>query len=202
MSIHYILSTDNNIDRKQAGLIYEQALAMQQTALTDLIKKEQANTIYTHVNNPISTGTCLITDRLIQLPDGISKYTVQVPVPRFGDATQSFKIRLPAGHSVTTARAQINQEFNKHLSTRFESCHVTTLPTTENEFSVLAYSELVVIACDSVYLELGCEVDSSGVGSSRPHNVQIHIQLWADYIFYSTNERSKKLFANPGMATR
>ncbi len=175
MSIHYILSTDNNIDRKQAGLIYEQALAMQQTALTDLIKKEQANTIYTHVNNPISTGTCLITDRLIQ---------------------------LPTGHRVTTARAQINQEFNKHLSTRFESCHVTTLPTTENEFSVLAYSELVVIACDSVYLELGCEVDSSGVGSSRPHNVQIHIQLWADYIFYSTNERSKKLFANPGMATR
>ncbi len=202
MSIHYILSTDNNIDRKQAGLIYEQALAMQQTALTDLIKKEQANTIYTHVNNPISTGTCLITDRLIQLPDGISKYTVQVPVPRFGDATQSFKIRLPAGHRVTTARAQINTEFNKHLSTRFESCHVTTLPTTENEFSVLAYSELVVIACDSVYLELGCEVDSSGVGSSRPHNVQIHIQLWADYIFYSTNERSKKLFTNPHSLTR
>jgi hypothetical protein len=202
MSIHYILSTDNNTDKRQVDLIYRQALAMQQTALTDLIKKEQANTIYTHVNNPISTGTCLITDRLIQLPTGISKYTVQIPVPRFGDATQSFKIRLPDGHRVTTARAQINQEFNKPLTTRFEPCHVTTLPTTENEFSVLAYSELVVVACDNIFLELGCEVDSSGVGSSRPHNVQIHIQLWADYIFYSTNERSKKLFTNPGMATR
>ncbi len=202
MSNYYTLSTDNNSDKRQVDLIYRQALAMQQTAITDLIKKEQANTIYTHVNNPISTGTCLITDRLIQLPTGASKYTVQIPVPRFGDAVQSFKIRLPAGHRVTTARAQINQEFNKHLSTRFETCHINKLPTTENEFSVLAYSELVVIACDNVYLELGCEVDSSGVGSSRPHNQQIQIQIWADYIFYSTNERSKKLFTNPHSLTR
>jgi hypothetical protein len=197
MSFHYILSTDNNPDKKQVGFIYEQALAMQQTALMDLIKKESNKYAY----NPISTGTCLITDRLIQLPIGASKYTVQVPVPRFGDAAQSFKIRLPAGHRVATARAQINQEFNRHRTTRYEACYVNKLPTTENEYIILAYSELVVIACDNVFLELNCEVDSSEIGSSRPHNV--HFQVWADYIFYSTNERSKKLFANPAaMLTR
>lgn len=200
MSIHYILSTDNNTDKRQVDLIYRQALAMQQTAILDLIKKEQANTIYNYVHNPMSTGTCLITDRLIQLPAGASKYTAQIPVPRFGDASQSFKIRIPAGHRVTTARARIDMEFNRHRTTHYEVCHVRKLPTTENEYSVLAYSELVVIACDNVFLELGCEVDNSGVGSSRPHNVQI--QIWADYIFYSTNERSKKLFANPGRPTR
>lgn len=195
-----MLSTENNADKKQLGFIYSQGLAMQQTAIMDLIKKEQANTIYNYVHNPISTGTCLITDRLIQLPAGVSTYTLQIPVPRFGDAAQSFKIRLPAGYKVTTARARVDMEFNNHRTTRYEACHVRKLPTTENEYSVLAYSELVVIACDNVFLELGCEEDSSGTGSSRQRNVQI--QIWADYIFYSTNERSKKLFANPDRPTR
>jgi hypothetical protein len=201
MSNYYTLSTDNNTDKHQVNFIYEQALAMQQTALMDLIKKEQSNTIYNHVHNPVSTGTCLIIDRIINLLPGASKYTVQIPVPRFGDAAQSFKIRLPAGHRVATARAQINQEFNRHRSTRYEASYVNKLPATENEYIILAYSELVVIACDNVFLELNCEVDSSEIGSSRPHNV--HFQVWADYIFYSTNERSKKLFANPAaMLTR
>jgi hypothetical protein len=141
----------------------------------------------------------------IQLPIGASKYTARIPVPRFGDAVQSFKIRLLPGNRIAMARAQINQEFNKHRSTSFETCHINKLPTTENEYTVIAYSELVVIACDSVLLELTCEVDNEVLGSSHAQDVNIQIariQVWADYIFYSTNERSKKLFANPATLTR
>jgi len=191
----YLVTDESDLDRIKSTVyktIYTEAQAMQQQALLALIKLEQSSTVYNHIHNPIATGTCLISDRRFTLPDTINTYTIRFHLPRFGDAIQNFKIRLPDGHKVTSARAQLDRFTSLgSLTTRYESCFVHHKAP---YFNILAYSELFVIGYDNIWLELVCERELSGGGSS--HQTHHKAQLWADYIFYSTNERSKKLF-NP-----
>jgi hypothetical protein len=187
----YLVTDESDLDRIKSPIyktIYTEALAMQSQALVELIKLEQSSNIYNYIHNPISTGTCLISDRRFTLPDTVNTYTLRFHLPRFGDAIQNFKIRLPDGHKVTSARAQLYRFTSLgSLTTRYESCFVHHKAP---YFNALAYTELFVIGYDNIWLELVCEREvSNGVSSHQ-------VKVWADYIFYSTNERSKKLF-NP-----
>lgn len=215
-NIQYLIPDESDLVRIKSPIyndIYYKALAMQRTAILDLIKLEQSSTMYNYIHNPIATGNCLISDRHFALPSDISTYTIRFPLPRFGDAIQCFKLQLPPGHRVCTARARLEFDYNSYRSTHYETCHIThNVPY----FNILAYSELFIIGYENVYLELICECRSidneivktvpdtkrithttinsslNGTDSSQP---QFRAQLWADYIFYSTNERSKKLFS-------
>lgn len=186
----YLVTDESDLDRIKSP-IYTEALAMQSQALTDLIKLEQSSNIYNYIHNPISTGTCLISDRRFTLPLDTNTYSLRFHLPRFGDAIQNFKIMLPDGHKVTSARAQLDHFINGAVTRRYESCYIHHK---QPYFNAMAYSELFVIGYDNIWLELTCERELSRGDSS--HQTHHRAQLWADYIFYSTNERSKKLF-NP-----
>jgi hypothetical protein len=170
--------------------MFRDAKEMETRALTELIRQDLAG-----ITNGTAVGTCEIYDSKVTVHNNAAEYSIQIPVPRFGDSVHSYKIRIPKNVQLIVARNTRCPDYGTSKLVWHTYCHITPCLANTNgsvnthEYLAVAYQPVFVIGSEMVTLELGFkqELDT--------HKI-IPVQVVAEYIFYNNEERSCRLNSN------